>query len=309
VRVEGDIVQIDRRGSYCSAYVQFQGIPKGVPMVMEKIDPSEWDYFYICVEVNTFRHRSRDDPYPALKRAGLRYLDKELFDYINAHYDWDYRWKSGVGFNQGFNTQIRDTAAKLWQLRMELKAEGSPLQAVVKRLINTLWGKSVEKDCFVYKRDVHVGRLLDTLRFNRRFILGFKMTKDHPDLYQVQFVKPVCASYTHPQFGVNVLSWSLVSMHSLIDVMPVCEVFYTNTDCLVLKRDKAEELNRLHNGNLIGTELGQMDFEFPETAKKFICLSAKKYIFCFTNGEFKVRLGPKGGDPEAYFERKYREQK
>jgi hypothetical protein len=48
-----------------------------------------------------------------------------------------------------------------------------------------------------------------------------------------------------------------------------------------------------------------MDFEFQETARKFICLSPRKYVFCFDNAHFKVRFGPKAGDPEEFFERKY----
>jgi hypothetical protein len=307
VRIEGDIVQIDRRGSYRSAYVQFKGIPKGRPFKIERLEHEQRDYFYIWVHVWRFEFRSEfPEAFPVLKRTGFHYLDKQLFDYINEHYEWDFDFVSGVGFLGGFNTKIGEVAQKMWAIRMQLKSDQCPLQGVVKRMINTLWGKSMSKDCYVYTREILGDRLMQTLKFNKRYVLGFKRIPD-TELYRVHFVKPICVSFTRPQFGINILSWSCVSMHNLIDKIFLQRVFYSNTDCLVMTRDDAMALNSLFENKLIGTALGQMDFEFQEKARKFICISPRKYIFCFENGQFKVRFGPKEGNPEEYFERKYSE--
>jgi hypothetical protein len=175
----------------------------------------------------------------------------------------------------------------------------------MKGLINTLWGKSIAKDYLAYTKVYNRDQLLAMLEYNKGFVMGFKRIAGTEN-YTVKFVKPICIPYTHPQFGINVLSFSCTKMHSLIDMTEDGQIFYSNTDCIVMRRAQSEELNRMHNGSLIGLQLGQMQYEFTERARKFICLSPKKYIFCFKDGGFKVRYGPKEGDPEEYFEMKYR---
>jgi DNA polymerase elongation subunit (family B) len=111
-----------------------------------------------------------------------------------------------------------------------------------------------------------------------------------------------------PQFGVNVLSASIVGMHQIIreaHKMGI-RILYTNTDCLLFEVDQDEKM-----GKYIGPGLGQFDYEFREYSRKFVCLSKKKYLHCFENGTFRVRFPPKGveeKDWEAWFDRKYFEK-
>jgi hypothetical protein len=301
VRVEGDIVQIDRRGSYCAAYHDFQGIPRGAPITIRR-DLETYDYFYILVSVVSFSPK-QDDPFPLLKETGRMYMDKNLFDAIGRSYNWQWEFICGYGFEEGFNCTIQDVAAKLWRIRSELKEKGSPLQGVIKRLINSLWGKAIARDRLTYARVVAAEEIGDFVRRNSEFI--FKLHKCD-ETYKVQLVKPVVFSFRRPQFGVNVLSWSRLVMQDIIRqaVSNGLMIYYSNTDCLVMKREEAEKLNEFIGG-LIGKDLGQFDYEFPQKATKFICLSARKYLFRFEDGTMKVRYSGDKQEPELWFEWKY----
>jgi hypothetical protein len=247
-------------------------------------------------------------PFPLLKATGLTYLDKVMFDAINQRYEWVYEWKSGFGFNEGFNTNICQVARKLWDIRRDLKHRGSLLQGVIKRMINSLFGKSIQKEKPTYKRDVPKVNLAGKLHRNQGFIFSVKPIKDNDVEMRVRLMTTVGAQYIRPQFGVNVLSYSRVSMQKLIDRAVCLEhpVYYSNTDCLVMTEEGAKQV--LEPIKMLGQELGKFADELPQPAEKFICLSARRYIFTFDRGEPKVRFGPKNGDPEEYFERKLLEK-
>jgi hypothetical protein len=302
VSVTGDIVQIDRRGSYCAIYSEFPGIPKGFPITMEKFDRMQWDYYYICVNVKWFKCKLKEDAFPLLLKTGRLYLDTVMFDAIEQRYDWDYAWLGGYGFYAGFNRGIKDVAIKLWDIRMTLKQSNSPLQGVVKRLINCLFGKSIKRERLTYTNHYTEESLRRFFNLSQHdFVFSFK--KCGPDDYRVKFVTGICLNWIRPQFGVNVLTFSRCMMQKRIDTACSidCPVYYVNTDCLVMHAEDAQKLDA--KANLIGTELGQFDFEFPVPARRFICVSKRSYLFCFTDGTFKVRFGPPDGeDPERYFE-------
>jgi hypothetical protein len=54
-----------------------------------------------------------------------------------------------------------------------------------------------------------------------------------------------------------------------------------------------------------GLWMGDFVKEFKQISRKFICLSPRRYIHCFVNGEFKIPYGCKADDKEGYFERRY----
>jgi hypothetical protein len=304
IYVEGKLVQLDRRGSYCAVYTEFKGIPMGRPVKMTEFEPDKWNYFYICVDIKSiYLKYGFDEGFPLIKGTGRAYLDKTMFEAIGKRYEWEYQWVSGYGFDKGFNMRIKDVAMKLWIIRMELKAQNSPLQAVMKRMINTLFGKSIARERLTYTTNVTADVLMRCLSRRPNFIFSFKKQGDE---YQVKWVEPLVINWTHPQFGVNVLTWSRAMMIRHIDnVRAVCgSVYYVNTDCLVMNKEVAEQLN--DNWPFIGQELGQFSDELPMPAVKFISLSQRSYMFSFPNGRVKVRNGPTHGeDPNEWFEERW----
>jgi hypothetical protein len=310
VKIEGNIQQIDRRGSYCAVYTEFQGIPKGVPKTMETFDPSAWDYFYVCVDVKSFAYKEEEDPFPLLRTLGRQYMDKVMFDAISKRYTWEFQWLSGYGFNEGFNWGIKEVAQTLWDLRMKLRGKGNPLQAVVKRMINSLFGKSIARERLTANTVMSKSMLLSILnRGAKSRIFWFKKVKDGEN-YAVKFVKSIVMNWIRPQFGVNVLNWSRVSMQTMIDrAEAACApVYYVNTDCMVMREGLINHVNQQLMGGLLGEKLGQFDWELPVRARKFVCISRRSYMFALEDGTYKVRFGPKDEDPEAWFDAKFEQR-
>jgi hypothetical protein len=155
-------------------------------------------------------------------------------------------------------------------------------------------------------RTVEDDKLVKMLQRNAGYV--YEMHRVSEQTWQVALARPIVKAYRMSQFGVNVLSASIVGMHSIL-----CEahkmgvrILYTNTDCLCFQMDKKGVMMKW-----MGEGLGQFSEEFKSISRKFICLSKKKYLHCFEDGTFRVRFPPKNvaeEDLEAWFERKYLEK-
>jgi hypothetical protein len=313
IKVEGLLMQIDRRGSYTAIYRDFEGIPMGKPVhitCQKQWDMEKWDYYYVCVEISELKRDSYG--YDLNIHEGLNYLDKAMFEHAQAHMRFKFKFVSGYGFNQGFNTKIRDVAVKLWELRMSVK--GRPVEKIMKRLMNSLWGKSIAKIWDVKVRTVEDNKMRNVLVRNEGFV--YEMHRTGEAKWQVALARPIVKAFRMPQFGINVLSSSIVQMREIISNCNEIDVpvFYTNTDCLLLKQEdlpKLKAFTEFYDNELLGEGLGQFSDEFKVPSRKFICLSKKKYLHCFVDETFRVRFPPKNveeKDLEAWFEKKYLEK-
>jgi hypothetical protein len=268
--------------------------------------------YYICIDVEEFQYKlfqqhaeSERDPFPLLRKTGLLYLDRTMFEAIDQRYDRKYKFISGYMFERGCNMTINRVARALWAIRESIQPP--ILKGVVKRMINTMFGKSIMREKLTWTMSYDLG---DIPMFIRKGKLDDVFSiRRRGNKYHVTRFKTMTQQWIRPQFGVNVLSHSRVMMQKYIDTAQTIPaiVFYVNTDCLVMRAGTEFELDDQCDRMLLGDALGRFSYEFEGKARKFICLSNKKYLFCFKDGTFKVRYGPKEGDPEEYFERKYRE--
>jgi hypothetical protein len=151
-------MQIDRRGSYTAIYRDFEGIPMGKPVVIDgelHFNVDDWDYYYICVDIKTLPPDSLG--FDVDIHEGLNYFDKVMWEHVADSLKFQWTIISGYGFNQGFNTKIRDAALLLWDLRMKVK--GQLIELLMKRMMNSLWGKSIAKIWEVKIRSVEDDKL------------------------------------------------------------------------------------------------------------------------------------------------------
>jgi hypothetical protein len=270
LRVEGQMLQIDRRGSYTAIYRDFLGIPKGRPFVIpdeKSWRDGKWHYYYVCINITYLR--LPDVGFPLPLELGKNWVDKVFMEHVmKIQLVISFTFVSGYGFRMGFNTKIRDVAVKLWDIREKLRAEGSPLQLILKRLLNTLWGKSIAKIWDVRVRGVEESKLVGMLTRNAGFI--YEMHRIGEKMWSVALARPILKAYRMPQFGVNVCSSSIIGMHSIIcEALKMgVQILYTNTDCLCFQMDKKGVMMKW-----MGEELGQFSEEFKSISRKFICLS------------------------------------
>ena len=301
----GSLVQIDKNGSYSATYAQFNGIPKGEPKLMTSMDfinRETFDYFYVLINVESFKCKHAEDRFPILTSTGPFFCDKNTLEFITTHYDAQYSFFSGYYFNEGFNTRIKTLAYDLYQMRLNLKAKGLRIESCFKLILASLWGKAQTKRSIFKNVMVSNDKFEDFAVYNHSFL--YKSVPISDDLNVVSLLNPVSLHYTRPQFSTNVLSHARCSLNSLFYQAADLDVpiYYSNTDSLVLDTVNLHKL-----GPILGDDLGQFKIE-RENITKFICISAKKYIQV-TPTESKVvglhKLKNKPDDVEEYFEKLY----
>ena len=214
VYAEGDLIQIDKNGSYTSTYMNFEGIPKGKPKIIQTFEPESYSYYFIKINIKAYTSKHNADAFPLIKQTGIMYLDKTMFESINEHYNIDYDFICGYYFDEGFNTNIKRLANDLYQLRDELKQQNSTLEKSVKQILNSLWGKCMSNK--VITRDYYKNKQQsqDFEEFNLDYIYKYKHLTD--DLTAYTCLKPFNEHFTIPQFSVYVLSYSRIFMNDII---------------------------------------------------------------------------------------------
>ena len=270
--ISGNLVQIDKNGSYSATYTQFSGIPKGTPKVITNFTPEQYDYYYILININSYSCKHNEDRFPLLLNTGELFVDKNMFDFITEHYNIDYTFISGYYFNNGFNNNIRTLANDLYNLRLQLKANNSRIESVIKSILSLLWGKAQINRSIIKQVPVNKNKLDDFTNYNHNFI--YKSEQLNNDTTMCSLLKPVTLHYTRPQFATNVLSHARTTLNNIFyyaadNNIPI---YYSNTDSLVLDKHNLTKLNVS-----IGKQLGQFKVE-RDNITHIIYLTAKKYL-------------------------------
>ena len=260
--------------------MNFEGIPKGKPKIIQTFEPESYSYYFIKINIKAYTSKHNADAFPLIKQTGIMYLDKTMFESINEHYNIDYDFICGYYFDEGFNTNIKRLANDLYQLRDELKQQNSTLEKSVKQILNSLWGKCMSNK--VITRDYYKNKQQsqDFEEFNLDYIYKYKHLTD--DLTAYTCLKPFNEHYTIPQFSVYVLSYSRIFMNDIIYSATDANIpiYYSNTDSLVFDKSNVQHFN-----DLLGSELGKFKVEH-DNIKKLIILSPKIYLRVYENKEY-----------------------
>jgi hypothetical protein len=292
------IIQIDRNSSYPAIYRDFEGIPAGPPHWMS---PRSFDiedpatvpaYYFILINVHSFKCRHKIDPFPLIDRVGLHYLDKVSFRLLSEHYDLNYDFINGLGFSS-FNTKIADVSRSLYAERMKAKKEGhSKTGLIIKRLLNSLWGKSIQKANPTYEVFIREESITGFKSFNANFLYSCKKDikrTEQEGQYVCRLIKPLLVHWSCPQFAASVLSFSRAYMQTLTyrAIDNNIRVLMINTDSLTMTLSDFNKFNTLCF-SLLSSELGGFSIEVESTC--FIAISPRKYIHRLkTTNETRIR--------------------
>jgi hypothetical protein len=297
-KITGDIIQIDKNSSYPSVYRDFSGIPSGPPQLISHFDPDQLTYYYILINVKSFICKHSSDPFPLISSCGNLYLDKTTFDLITSHYELNYEFIIGISFNS-FNKNVRTISERLYYIRQQYKAIGSHVQHLLKRLLNSLWGKSIQKPRPTYKVEIAADKIDNFKAFNEDFIYSMQQKGN---IYECHLIKPLMQNWSLPQFASNVLSYSLKEMSDLIysAVDLGCEIYYVNTDSLTLSKEHFNILNEKYN--LLSSDLGKFSIEVESST--FYTLGPYKNLHILKDNTARVRYHSKLNNPIEFFEDK-----
>ena len=204
----------------------------------------------------------------------IKYQEIE-FTFIRGYY-WDGR--------RDFS--IRDCIKNLFNLRLKYKAEGNPVQEIIKLIMNSVYGKTILKPIdhkIVFKPE---GKEAENyLKKNYNTIESIEhIYGSH--LVKFKKLKPINDHFNFCLFGVNILSMSKRIMN---EVMCLAEdnaipIFYQDTDSMHLYEKDVPRLAELfkqeHGRELIGKQLGQFHSDFATIVKGGKMPVAIRSIFC-----------------------------
>ena len=201
------------------------------------------------------------------------YIDRiSLEDLINDH-DIDFECKTGIMFNEGYNTKIGEVIRKIYDLRMKYKKEKNPLQLLYKLMLNTAYGKTIQKpkDSRIIWRDNTKTSEKNLIRVFGESI-QYISTSEKSKLFKAKIRIGIIEHWAMPHCGSLVLSQSKRIMNKLL-VEFENEIYYTDTDSAFITEKGYNRLQELYP-ELIGNELGQLKEEKHLNGKKVRIIKA-----------------------------------
>lgn len=224
-----------------------------------------------------------------------------------------YKWTGEKSF------LIRDVIQNLHLLRCEYKKTHNPLQLVIKLIMNSAYGKCIQKPIttnLVFKKyqtkkfDKKTKKYVDDYPLNKFLIKNsskiIKYTQVNKNLYAIKVGQQIDDFYTNTLLGVQILSMSKRIMN---EVMCTAEdlniqIYYQDTDSMHIQKNKindlANEYFKIFGRELIGKNLGQFHNDFDEVtdgyAYKSVFVGKKMYVDLLKNdkGETGIHYRMKG---------------
>ena len=224
-----------------------------------------------------------------------------------------YKWTGEKSF------LIRDIIQNLHLLRCEYKKTKNPLQLVIKLIMNSAYGKMIQKPITTtteFKRyhtkifNKKLNDYVDDYPLNKYLIKNsakvISYTQVNKNLYAIKVGQQIDTFYTNTLLGVQILSMSKRIMN---EVMCTAEdigikIYYQDTDSMHIQKNKinnlAEEYKKRFGRELIGKNLGQFHNDFDEVengyAYKSIFVGKKMYVDMLKNeaGEQGIHYRMKG---------------
>lgn len=309
----GNQDDFDACSLYPSAMRNFDGFLKGAPKVInEDVDLTKVDYYYVRVRITKVgkdRHFPLSSVFDGMTRdwtndlvGKIIPLDKVGLEDLVKFQEVEYDIVDGYYFDDGFNTTIKDVIKVIYdRRRKEKRAGNNGLQAVLKLLMNSSYGKLIQKPNDTNYKLIRGEEYKDQyIKHKYHYISDVKSIgvpdKGEDNKYLVKEYTPVVESMSAPHLGCQVLSWSKRLMNQ---VMCCAEdndyhMVYQDTDSIHIDRDKVNLLSQKfreeYGKELIGDDLGQFHCDFDVAgldasttySNEFIGLAKKTYIdHCF----------------------------
>lgn len=310
------LYDFDAVSLYPSAMMRFDGCPMGDPVFIEHIESKLFmhsDMYFVKIRIDKVGRKLKLPLMSYVKDNGNRcwendmvgklcYVDKyTLEDWIKYH-EIEFTPIIGLEFNKGFNTKIVETMKKLFQLRLKLKAEGNPAEQVYKLIMNSAYGKTIEKPHLSGVKYVPKFKFAKFMKKNYGIVSEFSEMENN---YRCEVDQNSLSQQSRPHVGSCILS---MSKRIMAEVTTVADdhIYYTDTDSIFISKEGLDLLPE----TLIGKNPGQfhVDFAMKGTnvrAVEGIYIAPKTYCLKLVNdeGEIDYHIRMKGISKNAYEEK------
>lgn len=213
----------------------------------------------------------------------IKYQEGEV-EFINCIY-----WKGDK------DVRMANFIRQIYDLRVEYKSQGNPMQEVLKLFMNSSYGKTIQKDVN------EEFKFLNKEKKESFIINNFERIKEVIKINsKTYWIK--CEGCSEPltipcQIGALILGMSKRIMNEVICLAEDnnIDVYYQDTDSIHIKKCDVDSLARAFEASygrpLTGSSMGQFHVDFPlinnkdTWSKQSIFLGKKCYIDCLINTE------------------------
>ena len=163
-------------------------------------------------------------------------------------------------FNEGYNKNIGKVVKKLYDLRTKYKKEKNPVQLLYKLMLNTAYGKTIQKpkdSRIIWRENTRTSEdnLIKTFGESIQYI----STSKNSSMFKAKIRIGIINHWAMPQCGSLVLSQSKRIMNKFL-VEFEKYIYYTDTDSLFITESGYELLKEKYP-EVLGDELGQLKEE------------------------------------------------
>ena len=297
---------------YPSAMNRLEGFLKGAPKLISSTDYAtlckDADGFFVRVKITKVgTHRA----FPLLSfknEQGIRMFSNDMIGktiYIDdvsladavTFQNVEFEIIDGYMFDEGFNTKIVPTIRHLFNARLKAKKDENPVQAVIKLIMNSCYGKTALKEIAEDAKYVKNADFEKFVTRNYQWVKEAVPTEDGRG-YRIKTIKAINTHFNRVHIGIQILSMSKRIMNEVMCLADDkgLKIYYQDTDSMhilnhhvpILEKAFGEKYGRQLNGK----DMGQfhVDFELDGAknvyAENSIFLGKKSYIDCLV-GEDK----------------------
>ncbi len=276
-------------GFFIEAKIVSVGIPRHFPLVV--YDP-RWN----PVEDH---ERSTNDPC-------VMYMDHITFQDLIKFQKCEIVPIRGYYYSDKRDPLCRKVIKDLFNLRLEYKRQGNPLQQIIKLMLNSIYGKTILKPIdtrLVFKKITEKEKYIHNRYHYIKELVGY----DNGRKFMSTEYMPYHKHFAFVTFGVNILSMSKRIMNEVMctgEDLGI-ELFYQDSDSMHMYSRNLEKLStefkKRYNRDLIGKDLGQFHSDLEPVngdsnvvATRSIFVMKKCYIDQLENSQgeiaFHVRM-------------------
>ncbi len=326
---------------YPSAMERLGGFLLGRPKVLKQLDYDflkNQDGYFVEIKIKKIPKHYRFPLISYKNNEGVRvfsdnvedykhnsvYVDKttledliKFYEDNNSPRDFKFDIIKGYYYDEGRNMKLKPVIQHLYNTRLEMKAEGNPIQNIYKLLMNSSYGKSLLKPIDNEIHYIYTKKKADKFIMNNytRHIETDELTFN--DMWRVKVSKTINEHFNNALCGVEVLSMSKRIMN---EVMCLGEdigidIYYQDTDSMHLKTEDVPKLEKkfkeIYDRDLNGKNMGQFHTDFESKVLKgeiyskcFIALGKKCYLDVLTDDtgkeDYHIRMKGVSGDSVKY---------
>jgi hypothetical protein len=307
-----EIYDFDAVSLYPSAMMRMDGSPLGAPKRLssneKNIDSlNRFDDYFVTIRISKVGKKSKLPCMSKLGEDGSRIWTNEmegevvvvnkltLEDYVRFH-EIEFEVIDGLKFDEGFNTKIVETMKKIFELRLKLKKDKNPAEKVYKLIMNSAYGKTIEKPHNMKTHYIIKDKFLEFMRKNCGSVTEVYEMERH---YRVKCEASISRHYTLPQVGNSVLAMSKRIMNEVFEIVED-DVYYTDTDSMFITTSGLKKLCE-NKPDIVGNRPMQFHVDFEMSGDNVrgieaMFLAPKTYCVKLTNdaGEIDYHYRMKG---------------